>query len=224
MNSFEYSLALELDNRKFLRVYWSLLKREHLIIFTFFSWKDYNIFPIKLSKFFYLICTDMTLNMFFCSDESMHNVYKSGGKYNLFEQLFQLIISTLISQSLQIFLNYLTMTDIHYYGVKSLNKDKINKEKVVSIINCAKYKIIINYVFTFLLFLFYWYVISAFCAVYVNTQRIFITNSVLSFCLGLLCPFAIYTIPTGIRFLALSTKKRKNLKIVYCLSNIIPFF
>ena len=224
LNSFEYSLALEFDNRKFFRVYWSLLKREHLIIFTFFSWKDYNIFPIKLSKFFYLICTDMTLNMFFFSDESMHNVYKSGGKYNLFEQFFQLIISTLISQSLQIFLNFLTMTDIHYYGVKSLNKDKMNKEKVISIINCVKYKIIIFYVFTFLLFLFYWYVIAAFCAVYVNTQRIFITNSVLSFCLGLLCPFAIYTIPTGLRFLSLSAKKRKNLKILYILSNIIPFF
>ena len=84
LNSFEYSLALELDNRKFLRVYWSLLKREHLIIFTFFSWKDYNIFPIKLSKFFYLICTDMTLNMFFFSDESMHNIYTSDGKYFFF--------------------------------------------------------------------------------------------------------------------------------------------
>ena len=107
---------------------------------------------------------------------------------------------------------------------KSLNKDKMNKEKVISIINCVKYKIIIFYVFTFLLFLFYWYVISAFCAVYVNTQRIFITNSVLSFCLGLLCPFAIYTIPTGLRFLSLSAKKRKNLKILYILSNIIPFF
>ena len=166
----------------------------------------------------------MALNMFFFSDESMHNVYKSGRKYNFFEQLFQMAISTLISQSLQIFLNYLTMTDIHYYFIKTLTKDKINKGKILSIINCIKYKIIIFYVFTFLLFLFYWYVVSAFCAVYVNTQRIFITNSVLSFCLGLLCPFAIYTIPTGLRFLALSTKKRKNLKIVYCLSNIIPFF
>ena len=140
LNSLEYLLALEFDDRKFFRVYWSLLKREHLIIFTFFSWNDYNIFGIKLSKFFYLLCTDMTLNMFFFSDDSMHNLYKSGGKFNFFEQLFQMIISTLVSQLLQIFLNYLTMTDILYYQIKSLKKNEINKEKVIANLNCIKYK------------------------------------------------------------------------------------
>ena len=35
LNSLEYLEALEYDNRNFFRIYWSLLKREHLIIFTF---------------------------------------------------------------------------------------------------------------------------------------------------------------------------------------------
>ena len=225
LNELDYFQALEQDNRKFFRIYWSLLKREHLIIFTFFSWNDYNIFAIKLSKFFYSICTDMALNMFFFSDESMHNVYESGGIYNFFEQLFQMVISVIISQLLQIFLNYLTMTDIVYYKIKNLKKDKIiGKENVSPIINCAKYKLIIFYIFSLILFLFYWYVVSAFCAVYVNTQSIFIIDSIFSFLIELIYPFAIYFIPAGLRVLALSAINKKNLKCIYFLSNIIPFF
>ena len=84
LNNLEYLIALELDNRKYLKIYWSLLKREHKILFTFFSWNDFNIFIIKLSKLFFLICTDMAFNVFFFSDDSMHNIYKSGGDFDFF--------------------------------------------------------------------------------------------------------------------------------------------
>ena len=223
-NSLDYLVALELDNRKFLKVYWSLLKREHTIIFTFFSWNDYNIFSIKLSKFFFLICTDMAFNVFFFSDDSMHNLYESGGEFNFVDSFIQMIYSTIISQVLQVFLNYLTMTDIHYYQIKGLKNDNANKSKVLSIINRIKYKIIAFYIFTFLVFLFYWYIVAAFCAVYENTQIIFITDSISSFLLGLVYPFVLYFLPTGLRFLSLKAKEKKNLKIVYWLSDVIPFF
>ena len=78
LNDLEYDEALELDNRNFLKIYWYLLKREHIIIFTFFNWNDYNLFSIKLSKLFLSICSDMAFNVFFFSDESMHNIYVSG--------------------------------------------------------------------------------------------------------------------------------------------------
>ena len=224
LNNLEYLEAIEYDKRTFIKIYWSLLKREHLIIFTFFAWNDFNIFSIKLSKFFHAICTDMVFNVFFFSDESMHNLYQSGGVYNFVEQFFQMVISTIVSQLLQIFLNYLSMTDVHYYTIKSLDKNNLTKEKILSIIKCIKYKLIIFHVMAFLLFLFYWYVVTAFCAVYVNTQRIFITNSLLSFFMGLIYPFGIYLIPTGLRYISLKATSKKNLKIIYFLSNIIPFF
>ena len=82
-------------------------------------------------------------------------------------------------------------------------------------------KIIIFYVFTFLLFIFFWYLISAFCAVYVNTQRIFITDSITSFLMGLLYPFILYLAPAGLRILSL---RKKKLKFIYSLSDKIPFF
>ena len=122
LNDLEYDEALELDNRNFLKIYWYLLKREHIIIFTFFNWNDYNFFSIKLSKLFLSICSDMAFNVFFFSDESMHNIYVSGGENDFIGQLAQMVYSTIVSQILQIFINYLTMTDIHYYELKELKK------------------------------------------------------------------------------------------------------
>ena len=46
LNDLEHLKALELDNRSFLRIYWYLLEREHLILFTFFNLNESNIFNI----------------------------------------------------------------------------------------------------------------------------------------------------------------------------------
>ena len=225
LNDLDYFNALELDNRNFLRIYWYLIKREHLIIFTFFNKNDYNIFSVKLSKLFLAICTDMAFNVFFFSDESMHNIYVSGGKYDYIGQLAQMIYSTIISQILQTFINFLTMTDILYYRIKETLKEKnVDRKQFLFLIKCIKYKINIFYIFSFLLFLFFWYLISAFCAVYKNTQKIFIIDSISSFIMGLIYPFVLYLAPTGLRIISLKAKTKKNLKFLYILSDKIPFF
>ena len=75
LNNLDYILALKLDQRRFIDIYWSILKREHLIIFTFFIRNDHNILHIKLSRLVFLIVRDMALNVFFFSDETMHTMY-----------------------------------------------------------------------------------------------------------------------------------------------------
>ena len=114
------------------------------------------------------------------------------------------------------------MTDIQYYKIKELLKEKnINEKQALPVMKWIKYKIIIFYAFTFALFLFFWYLISAFCAVYENTQRIFITDSITSFIMGLLYPFILYLAPAGLRILSL---RKKKYKFLYSLSDKIPFF
>ena len=226
LNDLVYCEALELDNRNFLNIYWYLLKREQIILFTFFNWNDFNIFSIKLSKLFLAICSDMAFNVFFFSDDSMHKLYASGGEQGGWvDQFAQMVYSTIISQLLQIFINYLTMTDIHYYQLKELKRNNnINSKKALFVIKCIKYKLIAFYCSTFILFLFFWYTVSAFCAVYANTQGIFVADSYTSFIMGLLYPFALYLAPTALRFLSLKAKEKKNLAILYSLSDKIPFF
>ena len=53
--------------------------------------------------------------------------------------------------------------------------------------------------------------ISVFCSVYRNTQKHFIKDSLISFSLGLLYPFAFYFISSSLRICAISDKGKKDL-------------
>ena len=101
--------------------------------------------------------------------------------------------------------------------------NELNKKKIVSIMNLIKCKIIVYYIFTFILFFFYWYTITCFCSVYSNTQKAFIKDSILSFVFGLLYPFGLYLIPSFLRIISLRNCNGK-LSFTYKLSEIIPFF
>ena len=220
LNNLEYQKAKTLDERTFFEIYWSIIKREHLIIFTFFIRNDHNIVFIKFSRFIFLVCTDMALNVFFFADETMHKMFLDYGKYNFLQQIPQIIYSKLVSQLIEVFLCYLSMTDKYFYEIKNLNDKSQNKIK--QIIKCIKIKSLFFFIFTFLMFLFYWYVITCFCDIYENTQIAFIKDSLTSFALGLLYPFALYLFPVTFRMIALRASVK--LECLYIISDIIPFF
>ena len=221
LNNLKYEDALLFDKRSFCQMYWSVLKREHIIIFTFFFHNDYNLYYTKNAKFIFLLATDMAMNIFFFSDETMNKLYLSYGKYDFVQQIPQIIYSKLLSNIIEVFLCYLMLTDKHYYRIKALSKAK--KKEIFDIIKCARIKIIIFFVFTFLVFLFYWYLVTAFCVVYVNTQIIFIKDCLLTYVFGFFTPFIIYFFPCLFRFISLRCKCG-NWKFMYTLSEIIPFF
>ena len=198
-----------------------MLKREHLFIFTFITRDDHNIVHVKYTRFIFLLCTDMAMNVFFFSDETMHKMFLDYGKYNFIQQIPQIIYSTIISQIIEIFICYLSLTDKHYYEIK--NTEKITKMFIINIMNCIKMKIFYFFLFTTLMFGFYWYLIACFCAVYENTQKAFLKDSILSFVLGLIIPFVTYLIPSILRIIALKANKSK-LECIFKLSNVIPFF
>jgi len=52
LNNLDYEDACKLDKRTCCRTYLSVLMREHNALHTFLSWKDYNLFYVKIEKFF----------------------------------------------------------------------------------------------------------------------------------------------------------------------------
>ena len=224
MNLLEYYEAIQLDKRQFHEIYWSILRREHIILFTFFSWNDFNIIYVKLAKFIFLICQDFAMNVVFFSDDSMHKIYVTYGKYDFIQQIPQIIYSSTISQLIEVFLCYLSLTDKHYYQIKALKNQNMNNNIVYKILRCVKLKFLGFFTFTFILFSFYWYFISAFCAVYLNTQIIFIKDSAMSFLTGLLYPFVLYLFPVILRTISLKDSIKKRFKCIYKISDIIPIF
>ena len=113
------------------------------------------------------------------------------------------------------------MTDKYYYLIKD-NKN-ITPNYFLKIIKCLKIKIVFFFIFTILSFGFYWYLITCFCAVYQNTQVVFIKDSLFSFLLGNTIPFVIYLFPSLFRLISLTSNTSCS-KCMYQLSNLIPCF
>ena len=152
-----------------------------------------------------------SMNIFFFSDESMHKVFLNYGKFDFIQQIPQIIYTTIVSQIMEIFLCYLSLTDKYIYQIKNSEQNLEEKD------------IIIFFIITFILSGFYWYLVAAFCAVYENTQIIFLKDCLSSFILGLLYPFFIYLFPSALRIISIKYSKHE-LKCIYKLSDIIPFF
>ena len=218
----DYDDASNLDKRSCLRTYWSVLKREHYVLFTFISRNDYNLFYIKIERFFILICTELTMNGLFFVHETMYK--KKTGGLSFAQKIPQFIFSLLVSHAVEIILCYLGMTDKHYYEIKALPKKENNARRILDILNCMKRKLTGFFIFTFLFFLFHWYFISAFCAVYQNTQVIYLRDSAISILTSLIDPFFIYAITCLLRAISLLKCCKHKLGCVYKLSSFLPIF
>ena len=223
LNQLEFNEAIIYDKRPFIQIYFSIIKREHKIIFTFFICNDYNLLSIKISRFIFLIATDMALNVFFFTDESMHKLFLNYGKYDIFQQIPQVIYTTIASNLIEVFLCFLSLTDTDMYQIK---RPKNNDKKIINeikIIKCVKLKLLFFYLFTLIFFFVDWYLVITFCAVYPNTQVTYIKDCIFSFIISLFLPFVLYLFPAAFRICALRGIKEGS-KCIYKLSDIIPIF
>ena len=223
LNNMSYDEASEFDRRTCLRTYLSVILREHYVLFTFCSRNDFNLFYVKIERFFIIVCTQMTMNGMFFVHESMYKK-KTGGDLTLAQKIPQFVFTLIASHIIEVILCWLGMTDVHYYEIKGLSDIQKNDERIFKIMDKMKRKLTGFYIFTFFVFLFHWYFISAFCAVYQNTQIIFLRDSGISILTSLIDPFIIYGITCILRAISLCMCCRKKLCCIYKLSDIIPIF
>ena len=224
LNNLEYDEACESDNRGFCKTCVSVLMREHIFLFTFCTCYDYNLFYIKIERLFTLVCIEMTVNGLFFVHETMHRKYVENEDFTFVQKIPQLLFTLIVSHIIEVILCFLGLTDSPIYEIKEMSKSEKNNEKVVDIIDRMKNKLKYFFIFTFILFLFNWYFISAFCAVYQNTQKIFLRDTGISFLTSMIDPFIIYGATTVLRYISLLGCCKKKLGCLYKLSDLIPIF
>ena len=223
LDDLEYIEALRYDKRTFFEFFCCLVKREHLIVFTFIFCSDLNLLCIKLSLFVFSISLDFSTNVLFFTDESMHKIFLDYGKYNFIQQIPQIIYSTVISELFDVFLKFLSLSEKEIYETKKCNNMKKAANEVKKLIKRIKIKFFLFFLVCFVLMSFFCYFISCFCAVYENTQIILFNDSAFSFLISLIYPFVLYLIPATLRFIALRSKT-KDKRFLYKISNIFPLF
>ena len=220
INLLEYKDALSIDKRTYFQYYISLIKTRHILIFTFFSYHDYNSLIIKISFFFFSITLFFSINCLFISDSTIHKIKEDGGSFNIEYQLPQIIYSSLISSVVNAFVKAICLTDKNIIQIKNLNTKKAIKIESNSVIKCIIKKTICYFVLTFILLFFFWYYLSCFCAVYRNTQLHLFKDTLISYGFSMIYPFLIYLIPGIFRILALRAQK-KDKEIIYKFSKIL---
>ena len=206
LNELEYKTAIEIDKRTYLQYYCSLIKRNELILFTFMSNDDYNLLTLKLCLFLISFSLFMVVDAFFFSKDKMHEIYVRNGVYDLLMQIPQILYSAIISIIINTILKLLSLTE---NSILSIKKEK-NLRNCYKMAKGAKRHIIMKtiiFIFISLIFIvLFWYYLSCFCAVYVNTQTILIKDSILSFCISMIYPFGLSLLPGIFRIAALRTK------------------
>ena len=65
LNKLEYEYAIIIDKRTYFQYYCSLLKKKHLILFSFYPANDYNLIAVKISLFLLSFSLYFTINGFF---------------------------------------------------------------------------------------------------------------------------------------------------------------
>jgi hypothetical protein len=96
------------------------------------------------------------------------------------------------------------------------------KKKSKELIKCIYIKLSIFFSMSFIFMLFFWFFISCFCGVYINTQSILITNTLISFGLSMIYPFGLSLIPGFFRIPALKAEKEDK-EIIYKIGCIIAY-
>ncbi len=219
LNTLEYKYALEIDDRNYMKYYWSLLKKKHLFILTFIANNDYNIFLLKLGLFLISFSLYLTVNAIFFSDDSMHKIYKDEGKYNFIYQIPKILYSTIISSITTFIIKELSLSqnDIIKFKKKFNNQiDEISN----NIKKRLKIKFILFSIIGLIFLLFFWYYLSCFCCIFVNSQIPLIKDTLISYGVSMLYPFGLNLLPGIFRIPSL---RSNNKKILYNISKIIAY-
>jgi len=221
INSLEYEEAFKFDKRTYFQYYISLLKYNHPIMFSIGIYNDYNSRIIKIFLFFFSLSSDLTINALFFNDDTMHKIYKDRGKFDFLFQIPQILYSTLISKLIDSLIKTLALSQDSIIELKNEKGKNCIKKKYPKILKVFRIKIICFFVFTFIILLSFWYYVTCFCGIYVNTQIHLIKDSVISSITSLIYSFGIILIPGLFRIPAIRMKKPYLYKFSSFLENYL---
>ena len=222
LNDLEYEQALLIDDRNFIQFYWGYLKEEEIIINSFIKPCPLELRCIKITIFFTSIAIEFALNALFYTDSLIATKYKNGGTLDFIISLPKSIYSSLIGFNIRFILNFLSnskkqLTDI----IKKEKQSESIRHKARKVLNRLKKKLVAFFIINFIFVLFFWYYVSAFCAVYHDTQISWVTGGVISFGISLLVPFLICLLFSSIRVLALKYQHKTLYSILAFLNYVI---
>ena len=203
INFADYNEVKGKDKRSFLQTYWSYLKFKQSIIFTF-----------SFVAFY------MAFTALFFNDSIMRKLYIYKGNTNAAVHVPNIILSSLCSFIASIIVRFVCLGERDIINiVKEKDKEKRQKLKDNALVK-AKVKLYVLYGISAFIVGLCWYYVSAFCAVFKNSQGHYLINTLVSFIVCNLWPVLTSFICTIMRRKALEIQSSK----LYKASKIVSIF
>ena len=218
LNGMDFNDAYHHDNRPFIRMYWSYLVNNHIILNAFFADTYLDLRIIKISFLIYTFEISFFLNAIFYTDKYISDTYQNEGVLDFVSSLPKSIYSVIVTM---IAGNLLKMLSSSKYKLNKIIKERENKLDYLNSMNSEllklRKKLIIYFIFVFVLGLFFLYYVSAFCAVYQNSQLFWFYGCLESMVIDLFTPFIISLLFAILRFISI----KKQFKFFYVLANFL---
>ena len=162
----------------------------------------------------------MTINAFFFDDKTMHKIHTDEGTFKIIHQIPQIMYSSVSSSVINLILKHLSLSEKELININKEKKKKKIEKLSKNLIRYLIIKFSIFFCLSYILLFFFWYFISCFCGVYVNTQIILIKDTLISFSISMLYPFGLCLLPGIFRIPALRAEK-KDKKSLYTISTYL---
>ena len=219
LNSAPYKVASKEDHRGYLKQYWSLLKMKQLFIFTFYTSKDYNLRVAKISLFILFISFYFAFTALFFNDSIMREIYIYKGNTSAAIHIPNIVLSSLCCIIMNIIVRFVSLNERDIAKInceRNPNDKKILGEKLIKIM---KIKLYILFGVSALLITLCWYYVSAFCAVFKNSQGHYFINLLVAFIICNIWPCVTSLIPPIFRKKGLDSGS----ECMYTFSQIISY-
>lgn len=212
INYIKYDEAIKYDKRTKMSMFLSILVLKHPLIYAFFINDKYTIKSISISMFIISEQMSLAFNALFYTDGYISNQYKHEGNIDILASLPKSIYSSLFSIVLSIIFGFLTSSKSILMKIL-LFSDQKEKDNLNKVLRCIRIKLAFYFTLIFIFSLFFWYYVTAFCAVYKNSQIGWLIGAVISIALGLLTPVAMSLIVFIFRVIGIEKKSECSYKV-----------
>jgi hypothetical protein len=220
LNMADYEDAKKYDKRSYMKYYWSLIKRKQIFIFTFYTSTDHNLRIVKEALLILFVTFFFAFTALFFNDKIMREIYIYKGNTDAAIYVTDIILSSLCCLFMNLIIRFVSINERDVYNII---KEKIIEERLLlaeKTKRCQKIKIAILFTISLLLIGLFWYYVSAFCAIFKNSQGHYLFNVLVSFIICNIWPFVTSLIAPYFR---ISSLKSENKQCMYKFSKIISY-
>ena len=180
----------------------------------------FNSYSIKVLLLFFNFSSCFAMNALFFNDNTIHQIYEDEGDFNFLYQLPQIVYSTLISYFIDNLTSYLALSEDDIIELKQDKSFENLNEKKRRIKNTLIIKFISFFIINIFFILLFWYYLSCFCAVYINSQYHLIKDTLISSSTSYIMPLGTNILTALLRIYSLKGYN-KNKSLLFRLSKLL---